>query len=157
VISVKRVTRLTGVVVAGVLTAGCYTLQPTMGVAPEIGNEMAFDITDVGRVGLGPSMGPEIAQIEGRLVSRESAEYLVAVTTVRYLRGGEQPWRGEQVRLKSEYVGSSYQKQFSRGRTIALGAAGLGGAVFLLSRSLLGSGRSEGSTPPPDGTAIRVP
>ncbi len=39
-----------------------------MGVAPEIGNEMAFDITDVGRVGLGPSMGPEIAQVEGRLV-----------------------------------------------------------------------------------------
>jgi len=136
---------------------GCYTLQPTMGVSPEIGNELAFDITDVGRVGLGPSMGSEIAQVEGRLVSRENAEYLVSVTSVRFLRGGEQPWRGEQVRLKSEYVGSTYQKQFSKGRTIALSAAGVGAAVFLLTRSLIGSARDEPSTPPPEGTAIRVP
>jgi len=118
---------------------------------------MAFDITDVGRVGLGASMGPEIAQIEGRLVSRENAEYLVAVNNVKYLRGGEQPWKGEQVRLKSEYVGSTYQKQFSKGRTIALSAAGVGAAVFLLTRSLIGSARDEPSTPPPEGTAIRVP
>lgn len=145
------------IVVAGVLMTGCYTLQPSMGVAPEIGNEMAFDITDVGRVGLGPSMGPEIAQIEGRLVSRENAEYLVAVTTVRFLRGGEQPWKGEQVRLKSEYVGSTYLKQFSKGRTVALTAAGLGGAAFLLTRSLIGSARDESPDPPPIGTAIRVP
>jgi len=156
-----RVIRLSGIaavnVLASVLVMGCYTLQPTTGVAPEIGNEMAFDITDVGRVGLGQSMGPEIAQIEGRLVSRENAEYLVAVTAVRFLRGGEQPWRGEQVRLKSEYVGSTYQKQFSKGRTIALSAAGVGGIVYLLTRNLVGSARDEPSTPPPDGSAIRVP
>ena len=156
-IPVMRLTRLTGVVVASVLMAGCYTLQPTMGVSPEIGNEMAFDITDVGRVGLGASMGPEIAQIEGRLVSRENAEYLVAVNNVKYLRGGEQPWKGEQVRLKSEYVGSTYQRHFSKGRTIALSAAGLGGAAFLLTRSLIGSARDDPPTTPPDGTAIRVP
>jgi len=137
--------------------AGCYTLQPSMGVSPEIGNEMAFDITDVGRVGLGSSMGPEIAQIEGRLVSRENAEYLVAVTAVRYLRGGEQPWKGEQVRLKSEYVGSTYQRQFSKGRTIALSAAGIGGVAFLLSRSLIGSAREGTPDPPPVGSTIRVP
>jgi hypothetical protein len=156
-----RVIRLSGIaaanVLASVLMMGCYTLQPTMGVSPEIGNELAFDITDVGRVGLGSTMGPEIAQVEGRLVSRESAEYLVAVTSVRFLRGGEQPWRGEQVRLKSEYVGSTYQKQFSKGRTIALSAVGVGGFVFLLTRSLIGSARDEPSTPPPEGTAIRVP
>ncbi|MEO8334485.1 MAG: hypothetical protein ABI664_05910 [bacterium] len=156
-IPVKRVSRLSCLVAASMLLAGCYTLQPAMGVSPEIGNEMAFDITDVGRVALGPSMGPEIAQVEGRLVSRENAEYLVAVSTVRYLRGGEQPWKGEQVRLKSEYVGSTYQRQFSKGRTIALSVAGLGGAAFLLTRSLIGSARDESPTPPPDGTAIRVP
>jgi hypothetical protein len=155
-----RVIRSSGIaavnVLASVLMMGCYTLQPTMGVTPEIGNEVAFDITDVGRVGLGPSMGPEIAQVEGRLVSRENAEYLVAVTAVRFLRGGEQPWRGEQVRLKSEYVGSTYQKQFSKGRTIALSAVGVGGFVFLLTRNLVGSARDEQPAPPPEGTAIRV-
>ncbi|MEO5816045.1 MAG: hypothetical protein ABIT20_12275 [Gemmatimonadaceae bacterium] len=152
-----RLTRLSGVVIAGVLTAGCYTLQPTMGVSPEIGTEMAFDITDVGRVGLGPSMGPEIGQVEGRLVSRENAEYLVAVSNVKYLRGGEQPWKGEQVRLKSEYVGSTYQRHFSKSRTIALSAAGVAGAAFLLTRSLIGSARDETPAPPPIGTTIRVP
>jgi hypothetical protein len=152
-----RLPRLIGVVAASVLVVGCYTLQPTMGVSPEIGNEMAFDITDVGRVGLGSSMGPEIAQIEGRLVSRENAEYLVAVSAVHYLRGGEQPWKGEQVRLKSDYVGSTYQRHFSKGRTIALSAAGIGGVVFLLSRNLIGSARDESPDPPPVGSTIRVP
>jgi hypothetical protein len=152
-----RLTRLTGIALAGVLVAGCYTLQPTMGMSPEIGNEMAFDITDVGRVGLGGSMGPEIAQVEGRLVSRENAEYLVAVSNVKYLRGGEQRWKGEQVRLKSEYVATTYQRHFSKTRTIALSAAGLGGAAFLLTRSLIGSARDETPDPPPIGTTIRVP
>ena len=84
-----RITRCTGIIVGIALLSGCYTYEPTGAATPEIGQEFAFDINDVGRVGLGGSMGPEIAQIEGRLISRENAEYLVAVTNVHFLRGGE--------------------------------------------------------------------
>ena len=145
-------------VVAGIaLLSGCYTYQPTGAVTPEIGQEFAFDINDVGRVGLGGTMGPEIAQIEGRLISRENAEYLVAVTAVRFLRGGEQVWKGENVRIRSEFVTSTYERHFSKGRSITLGAAGVGALAYLLTRSLLGRGAEGETTPPPIGSSLRVP
>ncbi len=142
----------------GVLVTGCYTLQPAAGIAPEIGDELAFDINDVGRVALGGSMGPEIAQIDGRLVSRENAEYLVAVTGLHFLRGGEQVWTGEQVHVKSEYVNSIYERRYSKGRTYMLGVVGIAAFAFIVTRALNGSGSdAEPVTPPPTGSSIRVP
>jgi hypothetical protein len=153
-----RMSRYAGFLVVSSLLSGCYTLQPAAGVTPEIGDELAFDINDVGRVGLGPSMGPEIAQVQGRLISRENAEYLVGVTAIRTLRGGDQVWTGEQVRIKSEYVGSTYQRHFSKGRTITLGVAGVAAFGFIITRSLLGAGQeTDPGKVPPDGSSIRVP
>jgi hypothetical protein len=150
--------RFTSLVTMSALLTGCYTLQPVRGgYTPAIGDEMAFDINDVGRVALGGSMGPEIAQIEGKLISRENAEYLVGVNAVRFLRGGEQVWKGEQVRIKSEYVGSTYERHFSKGRTLILSAAGIGGFAYVLTRGLIGSSRSDPVEPPIGGTALRVP
>jgi len=54
----------------GALLAGCYTLQPAGGVVPSVGTQVAFDVNDVGRLALGGSMGPEIGQIEGRVVQK---------------------------------------------------------------------------------------
>ena len=150
--------RFTAVVSLSALLSGCYTLQPARnGYTPQIGDEMAFDINDAGRIALGGLMGPEIGQIEGKLISRENAEYLVGVTTVHFLRGGEQVWTGEQVRIKSEYVGSTYERHFSKGRTLVLGAAGVGGFAWILTRGLIGNSRSDPVEPPPGGTTIRVP
>jgi len=129
------------IVSLGFLVAGCYTLQPARGSIPRVGTRVAFDVNDAGRVALGGLIGPEIAQIEGRLLNNGTEDYLLAVSTVRLLRGGEQIWSGEQVRIKSEYVGSAYERRFSRGRTMVVGAAVAGGvAAFLIGRSLLGSG-----------------
>ena len=136
---------------------GCYTLQPTHGEIPAPGNDVAFDVNDIGRVALGGAMGPEIAQIEGRLVSKEGGDYLVAVTSIHLLRGGDQVWTGEQVRLKPEYVGSSYQKQFSKGRTITVSAVALAGFVFLATRKLVGSGSEDPTAPGSSGSSTRVP
>ena len=153
-----RMIRLAGILVLGGFVAGCYTLQPAEGITPEIGDDLAFDITDVGRVALGGTMGPEIAQVEGRLVSRENAEFLVAVSSIHTLRGDDQVWKGEKVRIKSEYVGSTYQRHFSKGRTLTLGAVGVAAVALIVTRSLVGSG-SDGDPGkvPPDGTSIRVP
>src|SRR6516165_8934241 len=102
---------------ASVFLVGCYTLQPTGGTVPQPGTLMAFDINDAGRVALGGSMGPEISQIEGRLAGREGADYLVSVTDVHLLRGGDQVWHGETVTLKAEYVSSLYERRFSAARS----------------------------------------
>jgi len=107
----------------GFLVAGCYALQPVRGAAPETGTTMAFDVTDAGRVELATSMGPEIDQIEGRLLNAANGEYVVSVSSVRYLRGGHQAWTGERVGIKKEYVARTYERRFSKGRTLALSAA----------------------------------
>jgi hypothetical protein len=111
---------------------------------------MAFDINDGGRVALGGAMGPEISQVEGRLLNRDSTGYLVAVTGIRLLRGGEQSWSGEQVRLKPEYVSTTYEKRFSTGRSLAAGAAGLGAVAIIAVRSLIGSATPEEGKGPSD-------
>ena len=143
----------------GVLLVGCYTLQPAGGIAPQIGSEIAFDVNDRGRVALGGSMGPEIGQIEGRLVSADSAEYLVAVNAVRFLRGGEQVWRGENVRIRTEHVSTMYTRKFSRGRTMALGALGVGAAVLLGSQGILVPfpGGDNPKAPGDTANSVRIP
>lgn len=145
------------VVAASALLAGCYSLQSARGVAPEVGTKVAFDVNDAGRVGLGGALGPEVMQIEGRLLERDSAGYLLAVSNIRLLQGGDQVWTGEQVRIRPEFVGNTYTRRFSMGRSIGFGAVGIGGfAAFLATRSLLGSGSRGDDGPPGDTTHTRL-
>jgi len=133
-----------GLAVLGVLLAGCYSLQPVRGVEPQVGTRVAFDVNDAGRVALGGAMGPEIAQVEGLLVEKDNGSYLLSVTAIRTLRGFEQVWAGEQVRLQQGHLGSVYERRFSTGRTIAISAVGIGGlAAIITSISLLAGGTEE--------------
>ena len=150
-----RAYHVAGVAAGLVSLVGCYTLQPTRGATPQVGEKVAFDVNDNGRAALGGSMGPEIGQIEGRLVQKDTAQYLIAVSAVRMLRGGEQTWSGETVRIRSEYVSTAYTRSFSRSRTIALGALGVGAVAFLVTRSILGSGDEE-KPPPTDTVQTRI-
>ena len=95
-------------------------------------------------------MGPEIKQIEGRLVQKDSAEYAVAVSVVHLLRGGEQVWTGERIRIRSEYVTAIYERKFSRGRTAIVTAATLGLVAFVVNQSLAGSLFGDNAKVPPD-------
>ena len=144
-----RATGRVGAAAVGVaLAVGCYTLQPTRGVVPPPGTQLAFDLNDAGRTALGPSIGPAIAQVEGRLVEADSGEYVLAVSAVRPIGGGEQVWRGEQVRIRPEYVGTMYIRRLSTARSVALGTTTAGGfAAFLVGRALrgAGSGRDPGT------------
>ena len=149
-----RARGLVRLAVMGVFVAGCYTLQPARGYLPVVGDRIAFDINDVGRVALGGSLGPEIGQIEGDLVSRTDAEYVVAVRTIRLLRGGEQVWSGEHVVLPARYVGAAYERRFSTGRSLVMGALTVGSIVaFVITRDLIGSGSGDDDDP---GDTIRT-
>jgi len=105
---------------------------------PELGSVIGLDINDAGRVVLGGAMGPEIGQVEGRLVRRDTSEFVVGVLAVRLLRGGEQVWHGETVHVKREHVNSIYERRFSKTRTIIAGAVGVGVIAILGSKSLRG-------------------
>jgi len=149
--------RLAGAALFGVLLAGCYTMQPVVGVDPRVGTEVAFDVNDAGRVALNSTMGPEIAQVEGQLVQKEDGIYIVSVSTVRLLRGTEQPWSGERVRLRSEYLGPAYERKLSKSKSVGLAIGSVGGvAAFFLTRNLLGIGNTDDSGGPHDTVITRL-
>lgn len=156
---VGKLGRRVGICAALVGTlAGCYTLRPASASSLQVGTKVAIDVNDAGRLGLGGQIGPEIGRIDGMLVSKENGEYLLAVSGVRYLRGGEQVWTGERVGIKSEYVGTAYERRFSKGRTTALGVAVVGGLIAVVAtRDLLGLGTIDRPEPVDTGsTSLRV-
>jgi len=132
------------------LVIGCYSLQPIRGPIPEPGAVIGLDINDAGRVVLGGAMGPEISQVEGRLVRRDTDEFLVGVLAVKLLRGGDQVWHGETVHVKREHVTSIYERRFSKTRTLVAGAVGVGLIAALASKSLLGVFTKEDPMGPGD-------
>lgn len=150
-----------GLMLSAVLLTGCFTLEPAGGIAPEPGSRVALDINDAGRVALGPLVGPEIASIEGRLLGVENNEYLLAVTLVRFLRGGEQVWTGERVHVRSEHVGTVFERRHSTARSVTLGVVGVAAlTAVVLSRDLLGLGTGNGDRDPPgkgDGQSLIRP
>jgi hypothetical protein len=145
------VKRIRAIAVAGfaAFLMGCYTLQPVRGVAPQPGMIVGLDINDAGRAALGGAMGPAIEQVEGRLVQQTNAEYLVAVDAVHLLRGGDQTWSGEQVRIRSDYVTTVYERRFSKSRTAVLAAAAVGSIALVATKSIIGAGFLD-PTPTPD-------
>ena len=140
------------------MLTGCYSLQPVSSATLQAGTKVAFDVNDVGRVGLGVTVGQEVGRIDGLLLSRDNGEYILAVSGVQLLRGGQQVWNGERVGIKSEYVGTVYERRFHKGRTIALSAAVVGGlAAVVVSRDLFGLGTTGRPDPPPDSVpALRI-
>ena len=154
---VQPVARAIGLAVAVSALVGCYTLQPTGGPVPEVGSRVAFDVNDVGRVALGGTMGPEIDQIEGTLIQHDTSEYLVAVSAVHLLRGGDQVWSGEKVRIKPDYVSRTYERRFAMGRTIALSAVGVAAVAVLVSQSLIGSGNESTGRIDSTTQSLRIP
>lgn len=145
-----RMIRLGFAVAFATLLTGCYTLQPAGEVAPEPGTRVGLEINDAGRLALGGLIGPGVTQIEGRLIGRENDEYLLAVSAITTLRGDTQIWTGERIRVRSEHVGSVYERRFSAGRSVALGVVAIGGfTAFILGRDLLGFGRSPTDRPGP--------
>ena len=155
--AVRRCIFRTGTVAGlSALLAGCYTLQPASGVAP-LGARVAFDINDVGRVALGGAVGPEIGTIEGRLVSSVDGDYTVAISAVKYLRGGTQVWSGEPVSIRKDFVNHSYIRQYSAGKTVVLSTALVSGLVAVMaSLDLAGFGKADPpGTPPEPGTEFR--
>ena len=136
--------RTIGAIAVAFLLGGCYTMQPVGRIVPDARSRVAFDVTDAGRVALGPTMVPEIARIEGRVLGAQDSSYLVAVSAIRLLRGGVQVWSGEQIRLNPAHVGNTYVRRFDKTRSFVLGAAIAGGfAAILVTRSLVGSGNED--------------
>lgn len=137
---------------------GCYTLRP-VGATPREGTRVALDLNDAGRVAMAERIGPEILQLEGRLLSVENGDYTMAVKAVRYVRGGEQIWAGERVRIQASHVSTTWERRFSPGRTalLAAGTVGAVAAVFIGRELATRGSEPPGPRPDPNPDAIVWP
>jgi hypothetical protein len=141
-----------------VFTTGCYSLTPVVNTGVPMGSQVALRITDAGRVALGGSMGPEIDLVEGRLVQRSDSAYLLSVSGVRFLRGGEQRWNGERISVRQEHVSGVSEQRLSKLRTVALTAATIAAVTLAVTKGLGSFGdRDEGKPPVDTAQTIRIP
>ena len=140
--------------IAAAALTGCYGYRRVDGTnaAPLVGKQVALDINDRGRVALADSLGPSPGRVEGRLVSADDSTISLAVSAVRPLRGERATWTGERVTLRRSSVNDVLERRVSLARSLALGAAAVGGVVlFLVSVDLLGGGGGDGGERRPGG------
>lgn len=137
---------------------GCYTYVPVdTSTAPPVGERVAFDITDRGRVALAERLGPGVLRVEGSLQQFDSGDYVLSVWGLANASEGTVRWSGETVRINRDYVGSVRLRQLDKSRTyLTFGAAAVGVYVLVATQDLLGFGFDSNTDvePPPPASAI---
>lgn len=124
---------------AAPLLGACYVYKPAL--TPEPGTRLALDLNDQGRVALVTSVGPEVARVEGALVSNTGGEYVLRVSDVFALQGTRTKWSGETVRFREEHVQRIRERRFSGPRTWVLMGGVVGAMVGLVAGTdLVGRG-----------------
>lgn len=133
-----------------VSSVGCYAARPAaVGAAPELGARMSFVPNDQGRATLALVMGEGVERVDGTLLARDSAGYLVAVREVRRARGAIQVWAGEPVRIADRDARSISVLEYNRRRTAVAVASGVGAFGIILTRGLDGFALGSESTSQP--------
>lgn len=131
------------------VATGCYSLQPVMQQGIPIGQMVSISINDAGRAGLSGRMGPNITDVMGRLVQKDTA-YVLAVSEVQAFRAGTQVWSGEHVTISNSYVSSVSERKFSRSKTALVVGAAVGLVAILATQGILGSSTGDDTKPPVD-------
>jgi hypothetical protein len=128
---------------AGTLSS-CYTYRPLPGPDPVVGSRVSARLTDDGIHEMEATLGPDVAEVEGDLLEVDSTGLRLAVTQVQDRRGVQSDWRRETIDLPRRTVANLAVRQLSKGGTVLLGGAAVGGFVALYSL-LGGPGIFEGN------------
>jgi hypothetical protein len=134
-------------------TTGCYTYSAYVPDRPAPGSAVEVTLNDRGRVAQAQSLGPEVWQVEGSVVSVTDSAFELRVTRTLTLDRTAIRWTGESVTLRLEDVRGMRERRFSRGRTAILASTLTASTIaFFATRGLFGLG-NEGSDPtgPGDG------
>lgn len=136
--------RLVQLVALLVLT-GCYVYRPLGTLEPQVGTRVAAELTDYGSDALARSVGPGIVTLRGGVVSAESGDITLSVTSVTDRSGQVKSWKGERLRVSRVVVEDYQERKFAPVRSVLLGAALLGG---LLAARKVFEGGTRGSALP---------
>ena len=114
------------------LVQGCYTYTPLDTGVPPVGEAVALEISDRGRVDLSERLGRGVGRIEGRLTGLTDDQLLINVAAVSYISGERSRWSGESMRLSRTYVDGSAVRRLSKRRTWTLVAVVAAATVGLV-------------------------
>lgn len=143
--------RVSTVMVAACIAAGCYNYNPLTSPSPETGSYLAVTLTDVGSEGLARQLGPDVFLVRGRYLGEADGALLLSVSSVETKRGGAMPWQGETVTLPRNDIAGLDVRQLATGRSLLLAGVGAGGLIATtLAFNLLGGGTplNPGKGPP---------
>lgn len=117
---------------AAFASLGCYG---SIAVPPEQAarsQQVVLELTDGGSVALAQSLGPQLARVTGRVEQYSpSTGYAVFVSETTTRSGIETPWKGERVVIAESMVRKTFERRLSKGRTTAMAAAFVGGALLV--------------------------
>lgn len=127
----RRTTRLLSAAGLGALISGCHEYVPVrdgMSLPPNI--TVRATLTDTGVVAVAPVFGPHVRTVEGALVSRADTALVMRVTQVTRADGTEQTVGGDRVVLIASSVQDVGYVRLAVGRSVAVAAAIVAGAVI---------------------------
>jgi hypothetical protein len=125
------------------VVAGCYSYSPPPMLTPVPGTHVALVLSDVGRVGMAPSIGAGVGRVEGVLLPSTDSAYRLQVSDVYGINGSHNVWTAETVAVRRDYVANTLERRFSRPRTyLTVVGASAAFVSFVLTRTLFGIGGS---------------
>lgn len=134
------------------VSQACYTYVPLETTSPPVGETVAFQISDRGRVDLAPRFGPGLLRVEGLVTQLDSQDVVMNVFRVSQIGGLNSRWSGESVRLGRGFIGQLQQRKLSRPKTILLAGLVTGVVVGVVaSQGLFGFFTGDPNPPPVDG------
>ena len=104
-------------------------------------------LTDLGSATLAPLLGAGVIAVRGRLVESNDQSLTIAVVGVTNRQELEDPWLGERVVVKREFVTGFERRDFSAGRSTLFAAGLLVGSVVLIAGIKLGGDLAGGRNP----------
>jgi hypothetical protein len=113
------------------ILAGCYNYVPVTSAAPPSGARANFLLTDAGTVEMARWVGPSTSEIEGEVVTADTAAITVAVRRLERRNGIEEYWKGEPVAIPRGVIATYTERRLSRSRTAMFGAGVVVAALAL--------------------------
>lgn len=110
---------------------GCYTYVPTPPTQPAPGTDVRAHLTTEGAQELVSRFGPGVTELGGMLLDQEDSSVSMMISWYKSTRVGDVVSGGnETVRLPHIQIAGMERKQLSKGRSLLLGAAFVGGAIL---------------------------
>ncbi|HEX6626705.1 MAG TPA: hypothetical protein VF105_02005 [Gemmatimonadaceae bacterium] len=129
-------------VIAGLfLCSACYQYSQFQPTSSALGKAVRVQLTDAGTTHVASLVGPGADYLDGNLASLTDSSYTISLADLGRRNGTEETWKGEAVSLARADVESIGVRKTSGGKSAALAAALVSGAV-LVARSI---GAGEGA------------